>query len=221
MGLDFFQIYYDYPQTFELYDFAIPVVNHDVTEYFENDVIAKLVPQSKADLIGVASWRLKFKREQGSCPFILGDTSLTEEKILSQDADIMNLRPFRQGHQALKMAINWHGKAWENGLKDLKTIIKIPEEIKTPIYENHFIAKREIYQQYVEERLKPLMSHMDSKPEVYGQNSGYISKLRHEPDRIKSYRQKTGREDWPIGVFLLERMFSVWIDDKDFKIVNV
>lgn len=220
-SLEFFQIFYHESQLPELYDFAIPYKNIKLTNYFENSVIAHLVPSATADYVCVASWRLRQKRELGFTPYIVKDTSLSEEKILSIDADVMNLRPFRQGHQALTLASNWHGPAWDEGLKDLKKMIKVPKEIKTPIYENHFIARREIYQDYVKNQLIPTIAYMEERPEIYSKDSGYLSKLKREPERIRDYQQKTGRKDWPIGVFLLERLFSMWIDDKDLKIINV
>lgn len=220
MGLDFYQIYYKDEQKKQLYDFSIAHKNEGLTHWFENEVIKNLVPQSQADYIGVASWRLKQKREMGLCPFILKDTSLTKDKILSQEADIMNLRPFKQGHQALMMAKNWHGPAWEIGLNSLKKIIKVPSEITTPIYENHFITRREIYHDYVK-CLSETIDYMADKMDVFGADSGYLTKLHREPERVREYQQKTGRKDWPIGVFLLERLFSIWIEGKNFKIINV
>ena len=219
--LDFYQIYFKDEQKNELYDFAIPYKNTTITDWFENAIICDLVPKSEADYISVCSWRLKQKREMGSCPFILKDTSLSREKILSQDFDIAVLRPFSKGHQSLRLSSNWHGKAWDIGLQALKKVIKVPEEITTPIYENHFIARREIYQDYVKNQLKPTIEYMASNMDIFGADSGYISKLSRETERIKDYQEKTGRKDWPISVFLLERLFSLWIERKDFKLMNL
>ncbi len=219
MGLDFYQIYYKDEQKKQLYDFSIAHKNEGLTHWFENEVIKNLVPQSQADYIGVASWRLKQKREMGSCPFILKDTSLTKDKILSQEADIMNLRPFKQGHQALMMAKNWHGPAWEIGLNSLKKIIKVPSEITTPIYENHFITRREIYHDYVLNFLIPAIEFIDSEP-VFFTNSGYIQKKKDQKE-IERVQKLLNRQDWPILPFILERLFSFYINDKDLKIRNL
>lgn len=219
--VDFFQIYYKDEQLSELYNFAIPYKNETVTLYFENDVIANMVPESQADYISVCSWRLRAKREMGSCPMILKDTSLSKEKILSQDADIMNLRPFRKGHEALRLAANWHHPNWDPCIKELKKFIKVPNEITTPIYENHFIARREIYHDYVLNTLRPCMAFMSERMDIYGSDSNYLAKLQREPQRVKEYQQKTGRKDWPMIPFVLERLFSIWIEGKGFKVINV
>jgi len=221
MELDFYQIIYKDEHLKEIYSFAKPYYNKGFNDFFENQVIADLVPESEADYISVCSWRLKQKREMGSCPFILKDTSLTKEKILSNDADVMNLRPFRSGHQALRMASNWHYPNWEPCIKELKKFIKIPEEVTHPIYENHFITRKEIYHDYVLNILRPCMEFMDSRKEVFYSDSNYVSKLRNEPQRIKEYQEKTGRKDWPMIPFVLERLFSIWIEGKGFKVINV
>jgi hypothetical protein len=221
MTLDFYQIYFKNEQLIELYPFSTPHKNEDCTDYFENSVIQTLVPKSEADYISVCSWRLKEKREMGSCPIILGDTSLSEAKILGQDADIMNLRPFRGGHQALTMAENWHFPNWEPCIKELKKFIKVPQEISNPIYENHFVARKEIYHDYVLNTLRPCMAFIADRPNIFGLDSGYLRKLKREPERIKDYQEKTGRKDWPMTPFILERLFSIWIEGKGYKIVNL
>lgn len=217
--VDFYQIYYKDEQLLELYPFAIPFKNETVTDYFENSVIADVVPCSQADYISVCSWRLKAKREMGSCPIILKDTSLSGEKIIAQDADIMNLRPFIGGHQALRMASNWHHPNWDPCIKELKKFIKVPLEVTYAIYENHFIARKEVYHSYVETCLKPCIEFISTR-EVFKMDSNYITKKR-DTKEVKEYTEKTGRRDWPMTPFVLERLFSIWIEGKGFKVINL
>ena len=61
--ISFFQIYYNDSQLTELYDFAIPYKNLTLTPYFENSVIAELVPKCQSKKIAVCSWRLREKRK--------------------------------------------------------------------------------------------------------------------------------------------------------------
>src|SRR5678810_620061 len=155
MTLSFTQIYFKDEQLPHLYPFATPYKNETLTPYFENEVIRTLVPTIEADLIGVCSWRLKEKRNESSTPFILtkayGDTALTEERILSADFDVAVLTPRNNLHKPLAMASNWHGKAWDDAFVVLKRYlynsqrIKIPDELTHTIYENHFIAHRDLY----------------------------------------------------------------------------
>lgn len=228
MSLDFIQIYYHDDQVKHLYSFASPYKNEVVTDFFENKVIAERVPKCNAEYIGVCSWRLREKRQSGKCPIILniyGNDNLSEKKILNSGADIINLRPFSPGHQMLANAAMWHGGAqhnyaWENAITELREIIHVPEEVNTPIYENAFVAKKEIYHEYVADCLNPVMQFMSDRS-CFFSNSGYAEKkARIEPKSVEDYRKITGRNDWPIAPFVLERLFSIWINDRKYKIIN-
>lgn len=229
MSLAFYQIYFQDEQLKECYDFATPYRNETCTDYFENSVIKDLVPKTEADYIAVCSWRIKEKRQSGKCPMILniyGNDDLSEEKILNSGADIINLRPFSPGHQMLANSAMWHGGqqhnyAWENAIDELKNIIAVPEEVKTPIYENHFVSRAAVYKSYVSDCLSPVIDFMSSSPSFFA-DSGYAEKkARQDPAAVERYRKETGRNDWPIAPFVLERLFSIWINNKQFKIVNL
>lgn len=218
--VDFYQIYYKNEQLTELYDFAIPYKNDTLSVYFENAVIADLVPKSDADYISVCSWRLKQKRGQGSSELILKNRQLTLESIVSNDFDIAILTPRSPGHHIMNMASNWHGKAWDDAIQELNKFIKVPDEIiGNAIYENHFIAKREIYQDYVQSCLRPCMAFMEGN-RVFFEGSGYRNKKRDKAE-IAMVTAKLGMSDWPIAPFVLERLFSIWIEGKRYNIINL
>jgi len=220
MSLDFYQIIYDDAQRNELYPFAKVHLNTDLTIYFENSVIASLVPASNADYISVCSWRLREKRGSGMSEVILNRQELTEEKILCTEFDIAVLTPRSKSHHIMNMGSNWHGKAWDDAIGVLRQFIKIPEEIiGDAIYENHFIARREIYHEYVRDVLVPCMAFMDGH-EVFLAPSGYINKVK-DRKKIESTLSKLQMNDWPIAPFILERLFRIWIEGKRFNIVNL
>jgi hypothetical protein len=210
--LKFYQIYFKEDQLSELYPFATPYLNNNLTDYFENSVIADLVPKTDADFISVCSWRLKQKRGHG----IRLNKELTVE-ALNDDYDIAILTPRSPTHKPLYMASVWHGKAWLEAIKDLKRFIRIPQEVKHSIYENHFVARSDIYKDYVLTCLLPVMDYMSTRP-VYFAPSGYAKKK--SPQEVEEYRRKTGHIDWPIAPFVLERLFSIWIDSQKFKVIN-
>src|SRR6478609_2072103 len=108
--LDFIQIIYKQEQWDKCYPWAQKYFNPTLTDYFENQVIADIVPTLNADYISVCSWRLAQKRND--FPFELPHKTLTEEKILSHEFDIAVLTPRSPRHQPLLMASEWHGKAW-------------------------------------------------------------------------------------------------------------
>jgi len=232
--LDFYQIYFKDEQLPNLYPFAIPFKNETLTDYFENDVIARLVPESNADYISVCSWRLKQKRGESSTPIVLNHKlELDEQKILSQDFDVAILTPRRAGFRALYMAANWHGKAWHDAFSVFSDGflrphgISVPknyedldgEDLKYAIHENHFIAARNIYQSYVSTVLRPAIEFC-SKEDVFKMDSGYIHKKR-DTKEIQAYQKASGRQDWPIAPFILERLFSIWINDKNLNVINL
>lgn len=224
MTLDFTQIYYDESQREHLYDFAKPYFNAGLTPYFENDIIRNVVPLSSSDYVAVCSWRLRKKR--GDNVHWLGGIGkdvLTKEKILQMDADVAILTPHSPSHQPLVMAANWHGKAWVDAYNAFKPFLrqfgKVPDELKYSIYENHFIAKGEIYRSYVAEYLLPAIEFIAEK-EVFFTDSGYVQKKRDQVE-IARVQRLLGRKDWPLAPFLLERLFSFYINDRGYKIISL
>lgn len=213
--LDFIQIYFKDDHKKELYDFATPYFNSVLTPYFENSPISELVPNCNADLISVCSWRLRKKRGD---MFRLADKTLTKEKILNSDFDVAILTPRSPTHDALGMAAHWHGKAWTDAINDLRSFIKIPVKLNHAIYENHFVARREIYQAYVLDCLRPCIDYIKSR-DVYFVDAGYARRKSRE--EAEYYRKLTGRNDYPIAPFVLERLFSIFINDKGYKVINL
>jgi hypothetical protein len=229
--LDFFQIYYKEDQREHLYDFAIPYSNQLTTPFLENDVITSLVTNSNADFISVVSWRLKQKRKSISSREILkasGGIDITKERILTAKFDVAILTPRPSEHKMLFMAQHWHGRVWTDSFTLLASFlsnelnIEVPDEIAHPIYGNHFIAKNKIYQEYIRTCIKPVINHMQ-KSDIFLQDSGYRFHKERMGDyeSIANYETATGRTDWPIGVFLLERLFSIWINDKNLHMISL
>lgn len=220
--IDFFQIYYDQSQKPELYDFAKPVYSVGLTPYFENQFIVSLVPQSQADYISVCSWRLRKKRNDAQ-HYLKNDLALTKEKIENASFDIAILTPHSPAHKPLAMAPNWHGKAWVDAFDAFKPFLsrfgKVPDELNYSIYENHFIARADIYKNYVNEFLIPAIDYIGNDP-VYFADSNYLPKKRDQ-EEIKRVQTLLNKKDWPILPFLLERLFSFYINDKGFKVINL
>lgn len=231
MTLDFYQILYKEEQRKELYPFAKPYFSIGITPYFENAIIAGLVPMSQADYISVCSWRLRKKRNDGYATVLLGfeegtneTKTLTEERILNAPPfDVAILTPHSPAHKPLGMAPNWHGSAWVNAFDAFKPFLsrfgKVPDELKYSIYENHFIARKEIYHEYVSTCLLPAVEFIGRDP-VYYVDSSYIQKKRDQ-EEIKRVQSLLGAKDWPIMPFLLERLFGIFINSKSLKVINL
>lgn len=223
-SLKFIQIYYKEEQLPLIYDFADPYKNTSLTPYFENKVIAELVPTINEDYISICSWRLRQKRGDSSTPIVLkNNLSLTKEKILGQEYDIACLTPRSPSHKMLYMASHWHGHTWDTAIKKLYEFIKVPEEITKAIYENHFIARREVYHSYVRDCLIPCINFMERFPEIFLASADYLKRKKSpaEKEHARLELAKLGLNDYPIAPFMLERLFSIWIEGNGFKIVNI
>lgn len=225
MSLQFYQIYYQDSQLEHLYPFAIPYKNDILTRFFENSVIAQIIPNTTADYVSVCSWRLAQKRQDGPTPMILrNQLSLSEEKILGSDFDIAVLTPVK--HKDIINKLNlWHGQNAMDAVDALRKFIRVPDEVDHVIYQNHFIARGSIYKDYVRNCLLPCMDFMASYSEdgrdIFFEDSGYITRKKHSPEEIERIKKALKRNDWPIAPFILERLFSIWIHGKGFKIINL
>jgi len=215
-SLKFLQIYYKDEHFLELYKFATPVRTWRLSDYFENSVIANTVPNiHTVDLIGVCSWRLKAKRQDS----IRTSGELTEEKLRTLDYDVAILTPRSNNHKPMSNAETWHHPHWTPAIEHLRKEFQIPKEVTHTIYENHFVARADMYKHYVTHWLRPVMSYMDQHPEVYRAPSGY-AKYKTEEER-QIVKAKLGLEDWPIGVFILERLFSIYLECQFVKPRNL
>lgn len=217
MTLDFIQIYYREEQKEKLYPFATPYFSTEVTPYFENEIISKLVPQSDADIVGIASWRLADKRGD---MHRLADKTLTAEKILNADFDVAILTP--RGHKdILQKLYAWHHEPAVLAVQEFNKFIRIPETVDHSIYENHFIARGDLYKEYVSSCLLPAIDFMRGNA-VFDLPAGYLRrKSESDQKHIKPILESWGMKDYPIGVFLLERLFSVFINKKGYKVIHL
>lgn len=219
------QILYRVEQLKELYDFATPYWNDNLTINFENDCIKELVPKSEADYVAVCSWALRRKRYGGASELILnqtyGSAELTEELITDSDADVMILTPVKH-NDILQKFYAWHGESAKAAVAEFNKFMKFPETVKHAIYENHFVARKEIYVEYVETCLKPCLEFMSGK-EVFSLPSGYRQKkerlAKGTSEVAETLAKLGGMIDYPIAPFLLERLFSIWIDKRNFKVI--
>lgn len=216
----FYQIYYKDDQLKELYDFAIPYYNADLTMFYENSVITSIVPYGTYDKIAICSWKLKEKLCYNPCPPRRPE-DITLEKLESE-YDVMPFTCNTKYHEMIGAASLWH-----TGFKETMTRIvegigkKMPSEVKIAIYQNAFSAKREIYQDYVNDYLNPAMELIKNDPEVYKMatvDSNYTKLMREDCASPEYLQEKIGFPYYPLVPFLLERLFSVYVHN---KVINV
>lgn len=217
---ELWQIFYDESQRENLFPFAKPFFNPTLTVFFENSVIYRVVLPSKAEKIGVCSPALKWKINNG----IPMKQPFTEE-VINQDYDVLSLsRKQTEEHFMLAKMDNWHPGTRETLNMILSAIglqtFEGRREPKTPIYQNAFIAKTEIYKNFLREAMIPAMKVMEDDEEIKKrcwEDSQYY-KLKSEVNYQRMIEKKTGWSYIPCHTFILERLFSCWLTGKNLNI---
>jgi hypothetical protein len=216
--IELHQIYYEENQKVHLFPFAIPYFNETLTPFFENTIIVDKVLTTEADKIAVCSWSLKEKMRRRVPP-----RRELNEAVLYEDFDVMSFSKNASDHDMLGALETWHfGSSLVLKLIFEKLGIIMPKKPKFPIYQNAFCAKTEIYKEYVTDFLIPAMNLMTNDEEVRElcwKDSGYtrtILNMRMDMERVKNF---LGTDYVPLHPFLLERCFSLWIDNKNLNVV--
>jgi hypothetical protein len=212
---ELYQLFYEDNQKKEIFDFAIPYKTEGLTIFFEGYWIAQLVMASKADKVGVCSWKLKDKMRKR-----VGLRQPLTQQALESDYQVLSFTRNSQRHGMLAMANTWH----PHFLTTIKLLwqklgYKMPGEAKNPIYQNHYAAKTEIYRDYVVNFLIPAMKLTEKDEELNKmmlQPSGY-GKLQRNCD-LKSVKEKLSMDDYPLAPFILERCPALYYQMKGVQI---
>jgi hypothetical protein len=215
-----YQIYYREDQVKELYPFAIPYKNEGLTIFFENTPIKDVVLASTDEKIGVCSWKLREKMRWN----IRRPRQLTQE-VLETDYDVLCFTGNGPNHKMLACAENWH-PGFNAIMKVLMDFIgqPMPGEVKTPIYQNSFMARLEIYQDYVKNWLVPIMDLTLNDPMVYKlmtQDSHYSQLAKRDALSAGELMEKIGFSFYPMAPFILERLFSVYCHNKKVNVTQL
>jgi hypothetical protein len=216
--IDFYQIYFKDEQKPYMFDWATPYFNGNITPFFENSIISELVMKSDADRIAVCSWALRHKMRSRIPP----RRELTEE-VLQEDYDVMSFTKNSPSHDMLGALEGWH----EGSNAILKLIfdrlsLKMPKKVTFPIYQNHFCASIDVYQEYVVKFLIPAMYLMEFDQEIRDlcyKDSGYRVTILGQPVDFTNIKKYLGIDYYPMHPFILERCFSLWIEDKNLKVI--
>lgn len=208
------QIYYEEEQKVHCFPFARLYYNPNLTIFFESSVIKDVVLASESEKIAVCSWKLKQKLRW----YIGKHRELTQE-VMDSDYDVLSFTRNSASHQMLAAANKYH-KGFKEGMQKICDHIglKVPGEVKQPIYQNHFSAKREIYQDYVQNFLSPAMEFMSTDMKELAMSDSNYSQLSRSKITPEYLMDKIGLPYYPLSPFLLERLFSVYIQNKKIKV---
>lgn len=208
------QIFYEEEQKVHCFPFARLHFNDRLTIFFENSVIKDLVLASESEKLAICSWKLKQKLRW----YIGKHRELTQE-VMDSDYDILSFTRNSASHQMLAAANKYH-KGFKEGMQKICDHIglKVPGEVKQPIYQNHFSAKREIYRDYVQNFLSPAMEFMSTDMKELAMSDSNYSQLSRSKITPEYLMDKIGLPHYPLAPFILERLFSVYIQNKKIKV---
>jgi len=211
------QIYYAEEQKAHCFPFADLYYNQKLTIFFENEPISRLVMASEDEKLAVCSWKLRQKLR-----WYIGKPRELTQEVLNSDYEVLSMTKNSQNHQMLASA-DRHHKGFKVAFQKICDHIglKVPGEVKIPIYQNHFSAKIEIYRDYVSNFLKPAMDFMTNNEEMNRMamaDSNYSQLSRNSAATSEYLQQQIGVSYYPLAPFLLERLFSVYVQNKRIKV---
>jgi len=174
---------------------------------FEYNPMLKLIPQSNKDYVGIFSHKFGAKTglARNRVNKIIESESLNNTDIISFCLQIP---------EYLKWTEKAHpGFLWRFSklCKELGLTLKEPKNV---VYSNFFVAKKEVYLEYTELLKKAIMCLTDESYKAFD-SANYKSGLSSE-----ELFEKTGLTHYTWHTFLLERLLSVWIDNKKLKVKN-
>jgi hypothetical protein len=210
MAAKLIQLYYNDEQQEKIFPFAVPYKTEGLTVFFENYWIKELVLASKDEKIAVCSWKLKEKLR-----WYIGHRRELTQQVLETDYEVLTFTRNTKYHQMLAAANAWHPGFLNTFDKILAKIgVTRPNEVKIPIYQNHFAARTEIYKDYVQNYLVPAMDCIQNDAEIneMAMRDSKYSDLTNQS--AAHLLLKIGICYYPMIPFLLERLFSVYVSNK-------
>jgi hypothetical protein len=214
MSAELWQIWYQDSQKVECFPFANLYFNEKLTIFFENDPIVRLVTTTKAEKIAVCSWKLRQKMR-----LRVGKRGKLTEEALNSNYEVLSFTSNTKYHRMLAAAEAWHPGFKPAMQKICDQIgVTLPGEVRSPIYQNHFSARADIYLDYVNTYLQPAMEAMiwfSDLHQIVMQDSHYSELSNQNPDHLKD---KIGVPYYPLAPFLLERLFSIYCHNKKINV---
>jgi len=196
-------ITYDTKQDVEYMNFPNAINSIEDKSYlFEYNPMIKIVEECKIpEYVGIFSYKFPYKT---------GFYKKYVEEILdNEDSDVITF--CKQTPTYLAWTEQQHPGFMNVFQKVCDKLDLIVSEPRCTIYSNFFVAKSHIYKEYVQ-LLQRAIDIMENDPEIRKlcwQDAQYKSGLNTED--LKKY---TGLDFYTFHTFILERLISVWIDNK-------
>lgn len=217
MAAELIQIVYKEEQKASCFPFARIYFNETLTLYFENEVIKNLVPTTEMKNISVCSWKLREKLR-----YFIGKPREITPELLDSNYEVLSFTKNTKYHNFFQFADAHHRNFRATFSQMLESAgLRMPYKVKSPIYQNHFSARTDIYKDYVKNYLLPCMNVIENDPEVNKLamvDSNYSQLARTSAATSEYLKEKIGVPFYPLVPFLLERLFSVYCTNNKINV---
>lgn len=208
--LSVYQIYYQDQQKDLINPSSIPYFNENLTVFFENKVILDLFKKDDSEYFGCLSY--KFEEKNGVLvPFDYIEKNNFDIYCLGGNSIFQhNVFEFSRDSHGAEWGYLFHKMLLEALCNDDHYIVNdLIENVNTGVYQNAVVARKEVYELYIESMLKPCMNWMvQTKSIQHLINSQCKYGGSHSLEYLKKH---IGYEYYTFHTFLLERLWSVFI----------
>lgn len=209
-----YQIYFDESSYKNCLEGFTPWYNDRCSPFFENDVIELLIEYRKhkeADYFGVFSHNFQHKIHIWPKDIF--------KAINENDYDVYSFFAGMKTNNIFLKGDAWH----ENFSTVCKTILRklgYNQDVADPgyktrciVYQNHFIARSDVYEGYVNTLLRPAMELMEYDNEIRDiiwKDAKYTK--GNKPEVKARLKEQIGVDYYPYHPFVCERLFSFYMD---------
>lgn len=219
-----FQIYYDNEQKQKLTKGFIPYLNQEKSVYVENQCMSDI---RHSDLIEDADYIGSFSHRVNKKVFEITFRSLCDSITSELDGDIFSpsrsnwrWKPLRKPvppYFPNQLNIKDLAIPFLNDMADLNIIKKSSIDLWTKpysnIYCNFWVAKQEVFIDYVDNFLSKVFELIES----YYKDNWVFTACKRYPKPPKEWQDGTGFSHYPIIVFILERLINIYLQDRNLN----
>lgn len=189
-----------------------PYLNIESNEFLESGVIHRMFlngDHEDSSYYGVVSHKFYQKLNKSSSEVFKAIRSY------ENDADVYSFFPKLPKKNLITEGDKWHDlfsdiyKLLANKL-ELDINVLNEKHLMEPIYSNHWIAKREVFEEYCKDFLLPAIDQMSNNKllrDLCNQDANYISRTKISPQKCLKVFNKPY---YTYHCFILERLFPVF-----------
>jgi hypothetical protein len=142
---------------------------------------------------------------------------ITPEYIIQRlDTDVVSFFQRHKNKNVVNKAEIHHPgfkRAMQNIIKAIGFDVDLNENTRFTVYQNHFIARSGIYQQYVKELLEPAVNEMKNENNKELQNIIWQESRYHKKNTMTDkLKKELGVPYYPYHTFICERLFSLFLN---------